>query len=145
MSKRCPVCRDAIRPGDNIMTCNLCGAVYHRECWDTMGKCGVYGCSSQFATPSTEAGEAAAAPPAGGAPPDISFEPSAGGAADFFGDPFGIEIVEETAKPAEVHRAPKPANTPPPAPDNAKRFCPKCGVKIVKGSKFCKACGTRIE
>jgi Prokaryotic RING finger family 1/Domain of unknown function (DUF4190) len=42
----CPLCEGEIRAGEAVATCNACGTVHHRTCWDRRGQCGSYACSS---------------------------------------------------------------------------------------------------
>ncbi len=39
--KRCPVCRNIFREGDNVVVCPVCGTPHHRECYAKENKCGV--------------------------------------------------------------------------------------------------------
>ncbi len=39
--KRCPVCRNRFREGDNVVVCPVCGTPHHRECYEKENKCGV--------------------------------------------------------------------------------------------------------
>lgn len=48
----CVYCQSAIQEGDPSTACPDCAAVYHAECWEENGGCGVYGCTR---TPETEA------------------------------------------------------------------------------------------
>jgi hypothetical protein len=47
----CTICLTAVGPGDQAAACPDCSAVYHEDCWQDNGGCGVYGCKS---TPAVE-------------------------------------------------------------------------------------------
>ena len=38
-SIKCPVCDRVFIDGDDIVVCPKCGAPYHRECYESKGKC----------------------------------------------------------------------------------------------------------
>lgn len=40
----CALCQTAIADGEEATDCPGCAARYHRDCWDEVGGCGVYGC-----------------------------------------------------------------------------------------------------
>jgi hypothetical protein len=42
----CSICQSGLLDHDPTMTCPGCEQVYHQECWDEIGGCGAYGCSS---------------------------------------------------------------------------------------------------
>ena len=44
-AKNCPYCLVCITSADEAEICPGCSAVYHRECWQENGGCGVYGCA----------------------------------------------------------------------------------------------------
>ena len=150
MSKKCPICQDTINPGDETMVCNLCGAVYHTQCWNFNGKCAEYGCTSTFATPSVEEGvtgaAALAATMAEAGSGSTHTNNMSFGNNSAANDPFGIDIIEvnEYGQPP-VSGGEKPREYKAPPEDKQHGFCGKCGKKIVKGAKFCKACGAKVE
>lgn len=39
--KLCPVCREAFKESDDIVVCPDCGTPHHRDCYRSIGKCGV--------------------------------------------------------------------------------------------------------
>jgi hypothetical protein len=39
---RCPICSTVLR--EPLIRCLRCRAPHHRECWDYLGRCAVYGC-----------------------------------------------------------------------------------------------------
>lgn len=39
LGKTCPVCSENFHDGDDVVVCPKCGAPYHRECYNTKGKC----------------------------------------------------------------------------------------------------------
>jgi hypothetical protein len=41
----CTICLTEFGPEDEACACPACAALYHRECWEENGGCGVYGCS----------------------------------------------------------------------------------------------------
>lgn len=45
--KICQVCGGSIQSGP-IVTCKDCDTPHHRDCWDYLGQCSTYGCSSTF-------------------------------------------------------------------------------------------------
>lgn len=36
---KCPVCHRPFEAGDDIVVCPICGAPYHRHCYEQAGKC----------------------------------------------------------------------------------------------------------
>jgi hypothetical protein len=42
----CPICQTTIAPHENVINCPTCQQSHHRECWDEIGGCAVYGCKS---------------------------------------------------------------------------------------------------
>jgi Prokaryotic RING finger family 1 len=42
----CKVCGEAVADGP-IITCATCGTPHHRDCWEYVGGCSIYGCSSK--------------------------------------------------------------------------------------------------
>ena len=43
---KCPVCSDA--SGELAKRCQGCNAAYHRECWDYLGGCAIFGCEDRY-------------------------------------------------------------------------------------------------
>lgn len=43
-NRGCPYCLCAVEPADDKVRCPRCGAMHHADCWETNGKCSVYGC-----------------------------------------------------------------------------------------------------
>ena len=41
----CALCQSPIAEGEVVMNCPGCRTAYHRECWDEIGGCGIYGCT----------------------------------------------------------------------------------------------------
>jgi hypothetical protein len=41
----CTICLSPVESESEAVACPSCSAVYHRECWEENGGCGVYGCS----------------------------------------------------------------------------------------------------
>ena len=35
----CPVCKEPLRDGEDIVSCPQCGAPHHRACWQQTGHC----------------------------------------------------------------------------------------------------------
>lgn len=44
MQALCAICQQPIEAGQAAMTCPDCAAIYHDDCWQYNGGCGVYGC-----------------------------------------------------------------------------------------------------
>src|SRR5262245_17665310 len=44
-SAECPICQTPIAAGEEIVKCESCDQVHHRECWTEIGGCGTYGCA----------------------------------------------------------------------------------------------------
>lgn len=68
---RCTQCGRALRPGEPVVRCTVCGHPYHPECWNTNGRCGRLGCSgapSSFQAFSPETSPARPAEPPTPAP-----------------------------------------------------------------------------
>lgn len=42
----CKVCGDPISSGEAI-TCSVCNTPHHRDCWDYVGACSIYGCNGK--------------------------------------------------------------------------------------------------
>jgi hypothetical protein len=40
----CSICQSVIHDEEPTHTCDLCAAVYHRDCWKSNDGCGTYGC-----------------------------------------------------------------------------------------------------
>lgn len=55
----CPYCLSAIEENDEYILCPACGVAHHHECWQTNGKCSVYGCDGFQAWDSDIAGRIA--------------------------------------------------------------------------------------
>ncbi len=47
----CAICQTSITAGEASINCPSCGQPHHRECWDEIGGCAIYGCES---APKTE-------------------------------------------------------------------------------------------
>lgn len=43
----CKVCGDSIDPHDVRVTCSSCNTPHHKDCWEFVGACSVYGCQSK--------------------------------------------------------------------------------------------------
>jgi len=43
--QECPFCHTAIRPGDEIAVCDVCGVAHHRSCWRSNGSCTTPSCN----------------------------------------------------------------------------------------------------
>ena len=43
-NRNCPYCLSEIGKEDERVRCPKCGVLHHRDCWQTNGKCSVYGC-----------------------------------------------------------------------------------------------------
>lgn len=41
----CALCQSAIAPDEQTTGCPGCAALYHADCWQDVGGCGVYGCT----------------------------------------------------------------------------------------------------
>lgn len=41
----CPLCTGPVAAGEPATSCPECATVYHAECWEDNGGCGVYGCA----------------------------------------------------------------------------------------------------
>jgi len=46
----CKVCGEPI-DGGPVAVCETCGAPHHRECWEYVGRCSIYGCDGKVAKP----------------------------------------------------------------------------------------------
>ena len=46
----CKVCGDLIQPGPRVI-CGSCNVPYHRDCWEFIGGCSVFGCSGKVGVP----------------------------------------------------------------------------------------------
>ena len=42
----CALCQSAIESSEQTAKCPGCSAVYHADCWQEVGGCGVYGCAN---------------------------------------------------------------------------------------------------
>lgn len=42
----CTICLTPVQPDEEAVSCPACGVVYHDECWQDNGGCGVYGCKA---------------------------------------------------------------------------------------------------
>lgn len=50
-NKQCQICKGYLFEDDDIVVCPQCGAPHHRDCWQTVGHCGVeelHGTDSQY-------------------------------------------------------------------------------------------------
>ena len=45
--KVCIYCQDEFSSTDEIVVCRSCGAPYHKDCWLSINRCGVHGCTSR--------------------------------------------------------------------------------------------------
>lgn len=48
----CPCCRDEVqadREGDDLTSCERCGTLHHRACFDEPGDCTIFGCAPRDA------------------------------------------------------------------------------------------------
>lgn len=43
---RCSICKFTIEADDDTTICSTCNSQYHTVCWESIGGCAVYGCSS---------------------------------------------------------------------------------------------------
>jgi hypothetical protein len=59
----CPICQTAIVEGEQVVTCEGCDQIHHRDCWAEIGGCGTYGCAQAPAIDKSD--ETAAAPQSG--------------------------------------------------------------------------------
>ena len=57
----CKVCGEAVGDGP-VTVCDRCGAPHHRDCWEFVGWCSIYGCGGKVGRPAA-AGRAPAIPP----------------------------------------------------------------------------------
>ncbi len=53
---RCPLCLDALGPGDARAACEGCGTAHHEACRTELGGCGVLGCRFSVRSPELGAG-----------------------------------------------------------------------------------------
>ncbi len=60
----CQVCGEPVVEGDAVV-CRNCGAPHHRDCWEFVGSCSIYGCGGKVGRPVS----AATLRPAAPAPP----------------------------------------------------------------------------
>ncbi len=49
LSPHCKVCGVAIEPETPTVVCEACGTPHHRDCWEFVGGCSVYGCKGREA------------------------------------------------------------------------------------------------
>lgn len=50
-NKQCQICKGYLFPDDDVVVCPICGAPHHRDCYHTVGHCGVeelHGTSEQY-------------------------------------------------------------------------------------------------
>ncbi len=50
-NKQCQICKGYLFPDDDVVICPHCGAPHHRDCWNTVGQCGVeadHGTENQY-------------------------------------------------------------------------------------------------
>jgi hypothetical protein len=40
----CAICQCPTGPGESLVRCGSCNTIYHADCWDENGGCGVHGC-----------------------------------------------------------------------------------------------------
>ena len=40
----CPVCATNIEPGDELHICSLCETPHHKDCWEYLNGCAIFGC-----------------------------------------------------------------------------------------------------
>lgn len=78
----CPVCKKPFKNGDDIVTCPLCGAPYHRECYRQAGNC-VYAdkhaAGFEYRPPAASSAAGGATGSAGGAQAAYNSQPHAAG------------------------------------------------------------------
>ena len=43
-NRKCIICKQEIKEGDDTITCPSCGTIYHKECWDKNKGCVAEGC-----------------------------------------------------------------------------------------------------
>lgn len=51
----CKVCGEVIEGGP-VMLCSVCRTPHHRECWEYVGACSIYGCGSKMGEPAAGPG-----------------------------------------------------------------------------------------
>lgn len=57
----CVICQSPLLQGEKLVRCKSCRTIYHAECWQEAGGCGVYGCPQ---VPKTEGRDALEIPAA---------------------------------------------------------------------------------
>ncbi len=61
-NKQCPICKGYLFEDDDVVVCPVCGAPHHRDCWQTVGHCGLetdHGTDRQYDKAAAKAEEAA--------------------------------------------------------------------------------------
>ncbi|RUL89045.1 RING finger protein [Tautonia sociabilis] len=48
----CKVCNEPILPGEDRVSCSSCRTPHHRDCWNFVGTCSIYGCQGKRCVPS---------------------------------------------------------------------------------------------
>ena len=43
----CPYCRGEFTTKDDTVSCRECNTRHHKECWEEVGRCSVFGCRSK--------------------------------------------------------------------------------------------------
>ncbi|NSW54779.1 MAG: hypothetical protein HPY44_02085 [Armatimonadetes bacterium] len=46
--KECPVCQTRIFQAEQIVSCPVCRATHHKDCWEYNGGCAVFGCKARL-------------------------------------------------------------------------------------------------
>lgn len=54
----CPICQTAVAPGEEVVACESCDQVHHRDCWTEIGGCATYGCTKAPAVDKADASSA---------------------------------------------------------------------------------------
>lgn len=49
-TKTCPVCQGPVQQGEEVQLCSACGQLHHRDCWNEVGGCAIYGCANAHQT-----------------------------------------------------------------------------------------------
>ncbi len=137
--KKCPVCKQAFNPGDEVFYCDQCGIPHHKNCWRQNNGCATFRCPAS-AQPFSET-----------APKDV--ERGEGCYCILCGSfvPAGLQFCVKCGNKVEppVKQTPGPNNLPPvpeqPVIKTPGSFCIACGSPIPVGQQQCASCSGSIE
>lgn len=119
--QKCAVCGEEFTEADDVVFCPICGAPHHRECYSSLGQCGL----------ASEHGKAAEDEK------DIPFQGEEQPAEE-----TAPEKADESSKPEEGEEENSAEESKEADED---KICPSCGKDVPSDTRFCPFCGVPVS